>query len=96
MTDIFNDFPIRAPQGDVFRAVSTPAGLDAWWTKTSAGTPAPGAEYDLGFGAGYEWRASVTKCVPGSEFELQLIKADQDWLGTRVGFRRLSPGERVN
>lgn len=87
MPDIFNDVPIRAPQGSIFRAVSTPAGLDAWWTMTSTGAPVEGAEFDLGFGPEYDWRARVTRCVPESEFELQLVRADPDWVGTRVGFR---------
>jgi hypothetical protein len=54
MPDIFSDVPIRATRESVFRAVSTPAGLDA--------------------------------CVPHSAFELEMIQADPDWVGTRVGF----------
>ncbi len=45
MPDIYSDFPIKVPAADVFRVVSTPAGLDQWWTKRSAGTPKMGAEY---------------------------------------------------
>jgi uncharacterized protein YndB with AHSA1/START domain len=86
MADIFSDVPIRATPESVFRAVSTPAGLDAWWTKTSAGTAASGAPFELGFGPGFDWRARVTKCVPHSAFELEMIQADPDWVGTRVGF----------
>jgi uncharacterized protein YndB with AHSA1/START domain len=87
MPDIFHDFPINAPRARVFKAVSDPQGLDAWWTKTAAGEPREGAEYDLGFGPQYAWRARVTGVVPDSEFELQLVAADVDWTGTRVGFR---------
>jgi uncharacterized protein YndB with AHSA1/START domain len=86
MADIFTDVPIKAPRESVFRAVSTPTGLDAWWTKSSAGRPAEGAEFELGFGPNFDWRASVTKCTPYSAFELQLVLADPDWAGTRVGF----------
>ena len=70
MPDIFSDLPIRADQDRVFDAVSTPAGLDAWWTKRSEGERAPGAPFQLWFGPEYDWRASVTKCVPNAEFEL--------------------------
>ena len=86
MADIFHDLPIDAPVSRVYDAISTPAGLDAWWTKRSAGTPREGAEYELGFGPDYDWRATVTRAVAGSEFELGLTRADADWLGTRVGF----------
>jgi uncharacterized protein YndB with AHSA1/START domain len=87
MPDIFSDFIIRAPVDQVYRAVSTPDGLDSWWTERSAGAPATGAQFELWFGPQYDWRATVTKCLPSSEFELQLVEADPDWLGTRVGFR---------
>ncbi|HSB11277.1 MAG TPA: SRPBCC domain-containing protein [Blastocatellia bacterium] len=87
MSDIFQHFPIKAPARQVFDAVSTPAGLSAWWTETTSGKPEQGAEYDLGFGPGYDWRATVSRCVPGQEFELELTRADQDWEGTRLGFQ---------
>lgn len=87
MADIFHDFPIRAPLDQVFEAVSTPSGLDRWWTKASEGEPSQGAEYELSFGPEYDWRAEITRCVPNSEFELEMVRADHDWIGTRVGFR---------
>src|SRR5262249_39081689 len=85
--DIYQDFPIEAPPSRVFDAVSAPAGLDQWWTKRSAGRPAIGAEYELWFGPQYEWRARVSGCVPEREFELEMTRADGDWVGTRVGFK---------
>jgi len=48
MVDIVQNFPIKAPPDRVYQAVSTPAGLDCWWTKSSSGTPVEGAEYELG------------------------------------------------
>jgi len=86
MPDILHHFPIRASRERVFQAISTPRGLDSWWTKTSAGEPVEGSEYQLGFGPGYDWRAKVTRSVPDSEFELQLTSAVPDWQDTRVGF----------
>jgi uncharacterized protein YndB with AHSA1/START domain len=87
MVDILHDFPIHAPAERVFRAVSTPEGLDTWWTTRSAGTPREGAEYELWFGPAHDWRAKVIRCVPNSEFELEMVQADGDWVGTRVGLR---------
>jgi uncharacterized protein YndB with AHSA1/START domain len=87
MPDIFHDFPIKAPPERVFEAVSTPHGLDCWWTKSSAGEAAEGAEFELWFGPKYDWRAKVTVCVRNSTFELEMVRADGDWTGTRVGFR---------
>ena len=87
MPDILLDLPIDAAVGRVFDAVSTPQGLESWWTVRAGGTPALGAEYALFFGPEYDWRATVTECVPARAFELEMVRADADWQGTRVGFR---------
>jgi uncharacterized protein YndB with AHSA1/START domain len=95
MADILHDLPIKAPARRVFEAVSTPAGLDQWWAERSGGTPAPDATYDLGFGPDYQWRARVTRFTPDTDFELELIAADDDWIGTRVGFHLEPRGDRT-
>jgi uncharacterized protein YndB with AHSA1/START domain len=87
MADILHDLPIRASIERVFRAVSTAEGLDTWWTLRATGTPHEGAEYELGFGPGYDWRAKVTRCEPNDAFELEIVDADGDWTRTRVGLR---------
>lgn len=86
MADIVQQFPIKASRERVFEAVSTPAGIDLWWTKRAAGEPREGAEYQLWFGPEYDWRAVVSRYVPEREFELEFVSAQQDWQGTRVGF----------
>jgi len=86
MADIFHDFTVKAPRQEVFRAVTSPAGLDTWWTKSSDGKPEEGAQYQLGFGPGYDWGAVVSRCIPDSEFELRFTSALPDWMDTRVGF----------
>jgi uncharacterized protein YndB with AHSA1/START domain len=87
MPDIYHNFPINAPAQKVFDAVSTAEGLDHWWTKTCEATPGEGSEYKMGFGPGYSWKAVASQWQPNTGFELKLIDADQDWLGTRIGFQ---------
>jgi len=87
MPDIFHDFPIRTTPSRVFAAMSTPAGFDQWWTTRSAGTPRIGAEYELRFDPGYDWRARVTRCEPDRAFELEFVQPDAEWIGTKVGFQ---------
>ena len=87
MPDIFHDFPIAASAEEVFRAVATSEGLNNWWTKRSGGEPEEGETYVLWFGPEWDWRAQVTACTPGREFELTLTQADEDWVGTVIGFR---------
>ena len=89
MPDIFHDFSIAGKRGAVFAAISTPDGLNEWWTKTSSGEPRTGAVYHLGFGPGFNWRARVTECLVNETFELQIIEADEDWTDTRVRFELL-------
>jgi uncharacterized protein YndB with AHSA1/START domain len=86
MADVLHDFPINVAPARVFAAVATPGGLDTWWTRSSSGMPELGAEYSLQFGPEYDWRARVTRCVPNESFELELVRAMEDWMGTRVRF----------
>ena len=86
MADILHDFPVFAPVSRVFESVSTPSGLDRWWTIASSGAPVLGADYELDFGPEYRWRARVSACEPNRAFELELTKSTDDWLGTRVRF----------
>lgn len=93
MPDIVQEFPIKAPPARVFWGISTPEGLDQWWTKRSSGTPETGAVYELDFGPGYLWKAAVTRCEPEERFELELVEAQEDWQGSRVGFALVPQGE---
>lgn len=86
MADIVHQFPIFAPIEKVFDAVSTPVGLNAWWTLEATGEPVEGREYSLFFGPEYDWRAIVSRSIPQTEFELTMTAADNDWLGSTVGF----------
>lgn len=86
MADIYHDFPIRAPQARVFETISSPTGLNQWWTKRCSGEQKQGGLYELWFGPEYNWRGTVTKWVPDSDFELEISHAHEDWDGTRVGF----------
>jgi uncharacterized protein YndB with AHSA1/START domain len=86
MPDILHDFPINAPREAVFEAVSTPAGLDRWWTLRSSGVPSVGEFFELDFGPDYLWRAQVTECRPSESFELKVISAMDDWINSTVRF----------
>ncbi len=93
MAGIFHDLTIEAPRERVFEAMSTPEGLDRWWTKACSGEPMEGAQYTLFFGPEYDWRARVTRCIPSQEFELQITQAHPDWMGSRIGCRLDPEGE---
>ena len=87
MPDILHDFPIAAAPSVVFENVTTPRGLDSWWTERSSGTPVEALDYHLYFGPEYDWRARVAHCEQDRAFELEMTRADADWTGTRVSFQ---------
>lgn len=86
MADIFHHFIINTKVDQVFVEISSPLGLDRWWTKSSHGTPGMGQDYELNFGPDYIWSAVVSKYVRNKEFELTITTADGDWVNTKVGF----------
>lgn len=87
MPDIVHNFPINGSTSIVFEAITSPQGLDSWWSKACAATPGPHAEYQFNFGPGHDWLAQVTRWDLDKEFELQFNKADADWTGSRINFR---------
>ena len=93
MADIYHYFPINASIEKVYESISTPGGLDTWWSKSSVGKPRQGEMYRISFGADYNWKAVVSKYVPGKEFELTMTDADADWLNTKVGFSLINKND---
>ena len=86
MPEIKHSLQIKTSIDRVFDGISTPQGLDIWWTKSSAGVPAVDEEYMLFFGASYDWRAKVTRCNSPAVFELTITDANEIWKGTRIEF----------
>lgn len=86
MSDIVHDFPINATPAAVFAAISTPRGLDHWWTLRSSGRASLGATYELDFGPEYHWEARVSECREDEVIEWQMTVAMPDWVGTSVRF----------
>lgn len=84
MADVFLSFPVKGPIDQVYSAITTPEGLDQWWTLRSKGEPVVGSEYQLYFAQDYDWRATVIKSDPPFSFELEVTSATPDWQGTNV------------
>ena len=87
MADIYHDFQIYASPEEVFRGITSPEGVSAWWSQNTVGIPEEGQIYDLDFGPGYQWKAKVVQSVVPTKFEWELVEASDDWLGTQIGFR---------
>ena len=87
---IFHDLIIGVGREKLFNAITTPIGLNSWWTLEAAGQPKVGEEYQLYFGPEYDWRAKLVRCVPHELIYFEMGKSDNDWEGTQFRFT-LSP-----
>ena len=85
--DIVHYFLVSGSIESVYAAISTSRGLAKWWTMGAKGHSELGGILELDFGPDFQWQAQVTQMVPPSEFEIVLIKADTDWVGSTVGFK---------
>jgi uncharacterized protein YndB with AHSA1/START domain len=92
MPDIIHQFPINAPVEKVFDAISTPDGLDSWWTLRCAADAKEGSEYQLYFGEEYDWRAIASVVDRPRRFELGVTAADDDWKDSRLIFELMADG----
>jgi len=84
MAAIRHDFFIHGSADRVYEAITTPSGLDSWWTLRSSGKPLEGSTYEFYFGEDYDWRASVVEAVSGRRITWRFTVADQEWEGTTL------------
>ncbi len=71
----------------IFDAMTTPSGLDRWWTLESAGKPILHSDYRFYFSEAFDWRATVTLVEIAKSIDWKMTEADIDWTGTSFGFR---------
>ncbi len=87
MPDILHRFQVNAPPSRVFAMFAEPRLLSEWWTRGAEGVPDTGETYQLDFGPGYRWQGLLAACEPDRWIEWEIVEADADWTGTRVGAR---------
>ena len=92
MADIFHTLQVRATASNVFAAISTPAGLDAWWGDETTGEVITGGPFLFHFRPSHDWRAIVLRIQRDELFELEFVDADADWTGSKVSFRLKANG----
>jgi uncharacterized protein YndB with AHSA1/START domain len=85
MADIIREFTVKARPERVFQLFATPSWLEKWWTQTENGESRGGGTMRLYFGPQFDWQAIVTRNQPPFSFELQIMQAHPDWMGTLVG-----------
>jgi len=90
MPDIQHRFVVKAPASRVFAMFADPALLSEWWTLDADGVAESGELYRFGFGPDVEWQGLLAACDPDRWIEWEILEADGDWTGTRIG-ARLTP-----
>lgn len=93
MADIFHSLIINRPIERVFDKISTPNGLDKWWSKKCSGKAKYGEVYDINFGFDFNWSAKVTKFIENEKFELTMTNATEDWMNSIIGFSLIHKNE---
>lgn len=86
MPTIYHDFTINTSKEKVFEAISTPYGLDNWWTQRSSGNQEIGAVFNLYFTEEYNWFAEISILKHNEQVEFKMTKAMEEWLPTSFGF----------
>jgi len=94
MQTIYHDFTINTAIEKVFETISTPYGLDTWWTQRSSGKQEIGSVFNLFFTEEYNWFAEVSILKNNDQVEFKITKATEEWLPTSFGFnlKEESPG----
>ena len=82
MADILHRVGIKASPARVFKALTTVAGLQHWWTTETSGTAGRGGTIDFGF-----CRMNVVEFRTNSLVRWKCTGGPSDWMNTEVSFK---------
>ncbi len=93
MVDILHRVGITAPKDAVFRALTTPEGLAAWWTEdtTGDGTPAGVLAFRFGPAGGFDMK--VLEAAPAERVLWEVIDGPEEWIGTQIRWDLRTAGD---
>ena len=83
---ICHDIDMRAFAEDIYFLISTPEGLNKWWTVRSEGILAQNEEYQFYFSDEYDWKGEILEFTPNESISYFMTQADSDWKGTMLSF----------
>jgi uncharacterized protein YndB with AHSA1/START domain len=86
MAEIQHYLIVDASAAAVYEAVTTQAGLAAWWTVQTVARPEVGAVIEFRFGERYHNRMKVTGLEQNRRVEWQCLEGGQQWVGTTFVF----------
>ncbi|HEY4306327.1 MAG TPA: SRPBCC domain-containing protein [Gemmatimonadaceae bacterium] len=84
MPDILHQVGIKAPLGDVYRALATRDGLAQWWTVDTRGESAVGSVVQFRFGEKGGFDMNVTELDPSKRVLWKVVDGPEEWVGTTI------------
>lgn len=87
MYTIYHDFVVNVSKEKFFEAVSTPTGLNNWWTLQCSGIPKLNEVYNLNFTDEFNWFAKISQFEENKCIEFSMLDAMEEWLPTQFGFK---------
>ncbi len=86
MNHIYHDLIIKATAHQIYKALSTKEGMEAWWPKLASDNYNLGNEVQFYFSEEYNWKAEVVACKPNHHIHFKMTEADEDWTNTLLKF----------
>ena len=84
MVDILHRVGVTAPTEKVYPALTTTAGLAAWWTSDTTGDGDDTLLFRFGDVGGFDMK--VLETVPGERVVWEVVDGPAEWLGTTITF----------
>ena len=86
MATIYHRLFIAAGAGEIYAALTTQAGLCAWWTPDATAVAREGAVARFGFDKGYFKEMIVKRLDNERHVEWACIAGADEWVGTTISF----------
>ncbi len=86
MPDILHKIGIQSSVDDTYKALTSRAGLAAWWTRDTLDDSRTGGVVRFRFSGGQGFDMKVLELDPSRRVLWQVVDGPEDWIGTRVSF----------
>lgn len=94
MPDILHRVGIQASSPDgTYKALTTCAGLSAWWTDNTKGDSKVGGTLKFRFGEHGGFDMKVLELKPTERVHWQVVGGPEEWIGTKVSFDLKQDGD---
>lgn len=77
---------IKSPIAEVYKALTTQAGLGAVWTEELIVKPELGFINEFNFGDDDNTKMKVLELVPNQRVLWECVESDPEWVGTKISF----------